>query len=92
MVYTEAVLLETLRISSVAAVGIPHMALEDAKLGKYTIPKVTSPNRSHIVTYYGMKRNKKKRLHDFHDDYHFSYIFEFSFHAIPSNQNMSSMA
>ncbi|XP_023936785.2 farnesoate epoxidase [Bicyclus anynana] len=41
MVYTEAVLLESLRISSVAAVGIPHMALEDAKLGNYTIPKDT---------------------------------------------------
>ncbi|CAH2244365.1 farnesoate epoxidase-like [Pararge aegeria] len=41
MVYTEAVLLETLRISSVAAVGIPHMALEDARLGNYTIPKGT---------------------------------------------------
>ncbi|XP_045766237.1 farnesoate epoxidase-like [Maniola jurtina] len=41
MVYTEAVLLETLRISSVAAVGIPHMALEDAKLGNFTIPKGT---------------------------------------------------
>lgn len=40
MVYTEAVLLETLRISSVAAVGIPHMALDDAKLGNYLIPKV----------------------------------------------------
>lgn len=40
MVYTEAVLLETLRMSSVAAVGIPHMALEDTKLGKYIIPKV----------------------------------------------------
>ncbi|KAM3966329.1 cytochrome P450 [Aphomia sociella] len=41
MVYTEAVLLETLRISSVASVGIPHMALEDAKLGEYIIPKGT---------------------------------------------------
>ncbi|XP_045450914.1 farnesoate epoxidase-like [Melitaea cinxia] len=41
MVYTEAVLLETLRISSVAAVGIPHMALDDAKLGNYLIPKGT---------------------------------------------------
>ncbi|XP_046968676.1 farnesoate epoxidase-like [Vanessa cardui] len=41
MVYTEAVLLETLRISSVAAVGIPHMALDDAKLGNYIIPKGT---------------------------------------------------
>ncbi|CAH0729734.1 unnamed protein product, partial [Brenthis ino] len=41
MIYTEAVLLETLRISSVAAVGIPHMALEDAKLGNYVIPKGT---------------------------------------------------
>ncbi|XP_021181458.3 farnesoate epoxidase isoform X1 [Helicoverpa armigera] len=41
MVYTEAVLLESLRISSVAAMGIPHMALEDARLGNYIIPKGT---------------------------------------------------
>nr|XP_032520756.1 farnesoate epoxidase-like [Danaus plexippus plexippus] len=41
MVYTEAVILESLRISSVAAVGIPHMALEDARIGKYVIPKGT---------------------------------------------------
>ncbi|XP_072947790.1 farnesoate epoxidase-like isoform X2 [Epargyreus clarus] len=41
MVYTEAVILEALRISSVAAVGIPHMALEDAPLGNYVIPKGT---------------------------------------------------
>lgn len=41
MVYTEAVLLETLRMSSVAAIGIPHMALEDARLGSYLIPKVS---------------------------------------------------
>ncbi|XP_038223594.1 farnesoate epoxidase-like [Zerene cesonia] len=41
MVYTEAVILETLRISSVAAVGIPHMARDDARLGDYVIPKGT---------------------------------------------------
>ncbi|XP_026731057.1 farnesoate epoxidase-like [Trichoplusia ni] len=41
MVYTEAVLLESLRISSVASVGIPHMALEDARLGNHIIPKGT---------------------------------------------------
>ncbi|KAH9637223.1 hypothetical protein HF086_016245 [Spodoptera exigua] len=41
MVYTEAVLLESLRISSVAAMGIPHMALDDARLGDYIIPKGT---------------------------------------------------
>lgn len=40
MVYTEAVILETLRISSVAAMAVPHMALEDAQLGNYVIPKV----------------------------------------------------
>lgn len=44
MVYTEAVLLEALRISSVAAVGIPHMAREDAALGNYVIPKVRKEN------------------------------------------------
>ncbi|CAF4908442.1 unnamed protein product [Pieris macdunnoughi] len=41
MIYTEAVILETLRISSVAAVGIPHMAREDARLGDYIIRKGT---------------------------------------------------
>lgn len=41
MVYTEAVLQETLRISSVAPMGIPHMAKEDARLGDYVIPKGT---------------------------------------------------
>ncbi|CAK1556238.1 unnamed protein product [Leptosia nina] len=41
MIYTEAVILETLRISSVAAVGIPHMAREDARLGDYVIRKGT---------------------------------------------------
>ncbi|KPJ07145.1 putative cytochrome P450 305a1 [Papilio machaon] len=41
LIYTEAVLLEALRISTIAAMGIPHMALEDAKLGKYIIPKGT---------------------------------------------------
>ncbi|KOB73284.1 Cytochrome P450 [Operophtera brumata] len=41
MMYTEAVILETLRISSVAAVGIPHMALKSERLGNYIIPKGT---------------------------------------------------
>ncbi|CAK1586205.1 unnamed protein product [Parnassius mnemosyne] len=41
LIYTEAVLLEALRISSVATMGIPHMALDNAKLGKYVIPKGT---------------------------------------------------
>ncbi|KAG6459438.1 hypothetical protein O3G_MSEX011399 [Manduca sexta] len=41
MPYTEAVLLESLRISSVAAMGIPHMALKDTQLGNYNIPKGT---------------------------------------------------
>lgn len=48
MVYTEAVILETLRISSVAAVGIPHMALESAKLGNYIIPKVLYLNPKYV--------------------------------------------
>ncbi|CAG9793846.1 unnamed protein product [Diatraea saccharalis] len=39
MIYTEAVILETLRITSVAPVGIPHMALADTQLGNYNIPK-----------------------------------------------------
>ncbi|KAL4707737.1 hypothetical protein ACJJTC_014918 [Scirpophaga incertulas] len=39
MVYTEAVLLETLRISSIAPVGIPHMALADTTIGNYAHSK-----------------------------------------------------
>ncbi|GBP41037.1 Farnesoate epoxidase [Eumeta japonica] len=42
MAYTEAVVLETLRISSIAPVGIPHMASDDAELGNYIIPKGTT--------------------------------------------------
>lgn len=42
MTYTEAVIMETLRMSAVAPVGIPHRSLEDAKLGNYIIPKVHS--------------------------------------------------
>ncbi|KAL0822559.1 hypothetical protein ABMA28_004601 [Loxostege sticticalis] len=41
MLYTEAVIMETLRLASIAPVGIPHMALADAKLGDYVIPKGT---------------------------------------------------
>lgn len=40
MKYTEAVIMETLRMSAVAPIGIPHRALDDAKLGNYIIPKV----------------------------------------------------
>ncbi|XP_068618762.1 farnesoate epoxidase-like [Battus philenor] len=41
LIYTEAVILEGLRISSIAAVNVPHMALDDARLGEYLIPKGT---------------------------------------------------
>ncbi|XP_063363714.1 farnesoate epoxidase-like [Cydia amplana] len=41
MVYTEAVIMEALRISSVAPVGIPHMAREKTQLKNYVIPKGT---------------------------------------------------
>lgn len=40
MKYTEATICETLRLSSVAPMGIAHMALESATLGDYVIPKV----------------------------------------------------
>lgn len=42
MKYTEAVILESLRLSSVAPVGIPHCSVEDAQLGDYIIPKGTT--------------------------------------------------
>ncbi|XP_028170234.1 farnesoate epoxidase-like [Ostrinia furnacalis] len=41
MVYAEAVIMESLRMASIAPVGIPHMALAEAKLGDYIIPKGT---------------------------------------------------
>ncbi|RZC36682.1 p450 domain containing protein, partial [Asbolus verrucosus] len=37
--YTEATLAETLRIRSIAPLGIPHAAMEDLKVEKFTIPK-----------------------------------------------------
>ena len=42
MPYTNAVLLESLRVGSLAYLGIPHQALEDIKIGSYTIPKGTT--------------------------------------------------
>lgn len=39
MPYTSAVLLETLRVGSLAYLAIPHQALEEIKIGQYTIPK-----------------------------------------------------
>ncbi len=40
--YTNAVLLETLRIASLAYIAIPHQALEEIKIDKYTIPAGTT--------------------------------------------------
>ena len=42
MPYTNAVLLESLRVGSLAYLGVPHYALEDVKVGQYVIPKVTN--------------------------------------------------
>ena len=39
--YTEAVILETLRLSSIAPVSVPHAATEDVKFHGYDIPKGT---------------------------------------------------
>lgn len=40
LTYTEAVLMESLRVSSVAPSVVPHLALKDTKCRGYTIPKV----------------------------------------------------
>jgi len=40
-VYTEAVILETLRISSILPTALPHTATEDIKFHGYDIPKGT---------------------------------------------------
>ena len=39
MPYTSAVLLESMRVGSLAYLGLPHHALEEIKIGSYTIPK-----------------------------------------------------
>ena len=39
MPYTSAVLLESLRVGSLAYLGVPHHATADVKIGTYTIPK-----------------------------------------------------
>ena len=39
MPYTNAVLLESLRVGSLVYLGVPHHALEEVKIGQYTIPK-----------------------------------------------------
>jgi len=41
LVYTEAVILETLRLSSIAPVSVPHAATEDVNFHGYDIPKGT---------------------------------------------------
>jgi cytochrome P450 len=42
MPYTSAALLESFRVSSLAFTGVPRCALEDLKIGSYTIPKDTT--------------------------------------------------
>lgn len=37
--YSEAVILETLRCSSIVALGLPHIAMEDIRLDGYDVPK-----------------------------------------------------
>ncbi|XP_071477324.1 cytochrome P450 2U1-like [Diadema antillarum] len=39
LIYTNAVLLECMRLGTVAPLGVAHTALEDATLGGYSIPK-----------------------------------------------------
>jgi cytochrome P450 family 2 subfamily J len=39
MPYTSAVILESLRVGSLVYLGVPHHALEEVKIGQYTIPK-----------------------------------------------------
>ena len=39
MPYTSAVLQESMRVGSLVYLGVPHRALEEIKIGSYTIPK-----------------------------------------------------
>ena len=42
MNYTNAVLLESMRMSSIAILALPHFALSDVSIGPYIIPKGTT--------------------------------------------------
>ncbi|KAK3870138.1 hypothetical protein Pcinc_024594 [Petrolisthes cinctipes] len=49
--YTEAVIHESLRKSSLLAVGVPHMATQNTTLGGYIIPKGTSVGCSTVTVH-----------------------------------------
>jgi cytochrome P450 len=39
--YTEAVLMEVMRIATIAPAGVPHCAMKETQLQGFTIPKVS---------------------------------------------------
>lgn len=51
MPYTEAVILEGLRLFMGHTFGIPHRALRDTKLGGFDIPKVIENQKYYLPEY-----------------------------------------
>lgn len=47
--YTDAVLMEAQRMTTIAPVTAPHRALKDTKLCGYSIPKVTIQPIKHYI-------------------------------------------
>jgi len=64
MPYTNAVLLETLRVASLAYMGLPHRALEEIKIGQYTIPAGTTILSSLYSAMHDEKYFKKPEIFD----------------------------
>ncbi|KAK4324431.1 hypothetical protein Pmani_004929 [Petrolisthes manimaculis] len=53
--YTEAVIHETLRVSSLSAMGVSHAASKDTMLGGYVIPKGAVINSSNITIHHSSR-------------------------------------
>ncbi|XP_060068573.1 steroid 17-alpha-hydroxylase/17,20 lyase-like [Ylistrum balloti] len=64
MPYTEATLHETMRIATVAPVGVPHAARVDSKLGGYDIPKGTTIMVNQWALHYDTRHWKDPKKFD----------------------------
>ena len=47
--YTDATVMEIQRITAIAGIAIPHMAVKDASIGGYVIPKGTEVYSKHMI-------------------------------------------
>ncbi|XP_061194480.1 steroid 17-alpha-hydroxylase/17,20 lyase-like [Saccostrea echinata] len=62
--YTEACLFETMRLGSVAGLGVPHMTMCDSQVGGYDIPKGTTVFINHWALHHDPKFFKEPEKFD----------------------------